>query len=322
MLPDLPYFSNIFNKIIMIFLQYLQVIIVCSVAYVAGVLTIIGSTASVLYARQQLPAPEEIHLPLPTWHSLTESVFRTRHLPELDQSHSEILQSNGHKVKRLNSTRSKESRQLENKTEPTEFRQSRQLSSSLQFPGFLTLVMIKDTVMHLVSGLHSKYSTNGHSKADSKLQTDDLSELGHDLNLEGQSVDSMDENIDESDVICSCGCCGQNLGYDKLCYNLTSSYGNVNNKQNEAHGHWNSNGPKLKLGHGQGHRNSQMDNMNCFPDFDCQCCCAVTPAQEWLRLSDNSDLLKAILPFHRIEEPFAGMTFGFGTSASVTAAAG
>ena len=300
--------------------------IVCSVAYVAGVLTIVGSTASVLYMRQQLPAPEEIHIPLPTWHRLTESVFRTRFLPEIDQSHSEILQTKAYKMKHVNSTGSKVSRQhgerleksVNGKARVAEFRQKRQLSGT----GFLTLVMLKDTVLQLVSGLYSKYSANGHSKDSSKLETDDLSELGHDLDPEADNVDSMDQNVDTSDVICSCGCCGQNSGYDKLCYNLTSPFANMN-KQNKAHGHWNSNGPKLKLGYDQGRRNSQMENMNCFPDFACQCCCAVTPSQEWVRPShDNSNLFKSTFPFHRIEEPFVGMTFGFGTSSSIAAAAG
>ena len=115
------------------------------------------------------------------------------------------------------------------------------------------------------------------------------------------------------------GAVDQLLGYDKLCYNLTSPF--ANNKRGNAHGHWNPNEPKLSLGHGHG--NSHMDNMitNCFPDFACQCCCAVTTTQEWApHLHDLSELLRSTLSFHRIEEPFAGMTFGFGTSPSMAAA--
>ena len=305
---------------------------VCSVAYVAGVLTIVGSTASVLYVRQQLPPPDTICPPLPSWHSLTESVFRAS-VPEIHESQPEILQSESSQVGQINSADSKESRPHGNETEATttssnksqntKLRKNSRQHSSLQFPGLLTLVMLKDTVLQFVAGVHSKYSTGGHSKNEQMDSTDlhgnDLDLSRNDLDLEPTTVVESADDDSLSGVICSCGCCGPTSGYDKLCYNLTSPF--ANNKQGHAHGRWNSIKPKLRSG--QGHMNSDMDytTTNCFPDFACQCCCAVTPTREWVpRSHDSSDLLRSTLSFHRIEEPFAGMTFGFGTSPSMAAA--
>ena len=297
---------------------------VCSVAYVAGVLTIVGSTATVLYVRQQLPAPDVVCPVLPSWHSVTESVSRAS-VPELGESPSDILQSESSQADQIYSIASQESRPNGNETETittstsdksrnTELRRKPRQHSSLQLPGLLTLVMLKDTVLQFAAGLHSKYSTSGHSRSE---QTDN-DDPGNDLHLEPTPIESAyDESL--SGVICSCGCCGPSSGYDKLCYNLTSPF--ANDRQGNAHEHWNPNEPKLSQGHGRGI--SHMDNMimNCFPDFACQCCCAVTTTQEWVPPShDPSDLFTSTLSFHRIEEPFAGMTFGFGTSPSMAAA--
>ena len=299
---------------------------VCSVAYVAGVLTIVGSTATVLYVRQRLPAPDVICLPLPSWHSVSESVFRAS-VPELLVSPPEILHSESSQTEQINSIASKEYRPNGNETETistsvgdksrntTLWRKPRQ-HSSLQLPGLLTLVMLKDTVLQFAADVHSKYSTSGHSKSEQQTDNDDSE---NDLDLEPNTIVESADDDSLSGVICSCGCCGPTSGYDQLCYNLTSPF--ANNKQGNAHGHWNPNEPKLSLGHGHG--NSHMDNMitNCFPDFACQCCCAVTTTQEWAPpLHDHSELLRSTLSFHQIEEPFAGMTFGFGTSPSMAAA--
>ena len=297
---------------------------VCSVAYVAGALTIVGSTATVLYVRQQLPAPDVVCPVLPSLHSVTESVFRSN-VPELGESPPDILQSGSSQTEQKNSIASKESRPNGNETDTTTtsisdksrntelWRKPRQ-HSNLQLPGLLTLVMLKDTVLQFAAGLHSKYSTSGHSRSE---QTDNV-DPGNDLDLEPATIESADDES-LSGVICSCGCCGPSSGYDKLCYNLTSPF--ANNRQGNALEHWNPNGPKLSQGHGHG--TSHMDNMimNCFPDFACQCCCAVTTSQEWVPPShDPSDLFRSTPSFHRIEEPFAGMTFGFGTSPSMAAA--
>ncbi len=360
-------------------LMLFQVVLVCCVAYVAGVLTVLGSTASVLYARQQLPGAERIVLPaLPAWcDRLTDSLHSWTGLGLTDplntwtgpglavstaaappktstQRHTSSTRENATSDPDANQS----TNPAENETEIPRIpfspphakssRSRRKLSESsgpLRLPGFLTLVMLKDTVFSFASSVVSTLSIgDAHSTTQNGNGENGHSDMDMKTDPEPEQRGNQDNSV-QDDVTCTCGCCGPDFGHDKLCYNLTQTRIPLHglplhsemDKNNDARG-------RVKFDRGKmnwpaGSPDTQTD---CPLDLTrCACCCAV-PRAEWVvpgeQRGDPGSRTRSPAwhgvpeptrtpawqrdppAWQRVEEPFAGMTFGFSTS--VVAAAG
>ncbi len=289
-----------------------QVVLVCSVAYVAGVLTIVASTASVLYVRQQLPAPERVSLSIP---SAWDATFQWPLIESEDDigQNKEIFQNDFNAKDGDGSDSSGQQQQNETSilrssgnVHNAEREPVQQQTSDFRLPGLLTLVMLKNSVLSFASNLGSTLSFGAeHSKenaAKAEIVVNDP-DPGH---------QPARHDVASSDVHCACGCCGHDFGFDKLCYNLSSDSQTKRLWSSDSYGPENMRQPPMTENWGR---------TDCPQDLDCQCCCAVDQGF-WSGSDDSTSQLTRTVPWHRVEEPFAGLTFGFGTSTSVVAAAG
>ena len=302
--------------------------VVCSMAYAAGVLTMVGSTASVMYAREQLPPIQTFDLDLPSIPNLSEPFFHFFPLFELEMligqdikpiEAPEIEQSSSDEdTKPDNQT----STQANPKPIPKAIHpaKKRHQSKGLQLPGFLTLVMLKDTVLGFASALYSKCSQN----AAQKEVVSKSRELGTitENNLDPTDPD-LDPELDTDKFFCSCGCCDSNSDYKMKCYNMTTfSPEKHSQRQNRIIEHWKSSNwpdPRVKPGHGHGHNIGNLDQAKeCDAKCVCQCCCPLL-SNAWNFPDPDLRNPQWTLSM-KVEEPFAGITWGFGTSSLVAAA--
>ncbi len=254
---------------------------VCSVAYMAGALTMVGSAVTLMYLRHHLPPPQAS-----VWTAtqiVTPSFISINSQPEMNiltntdedvQAKMEgnlplDLRSDG----RSNESENGATNDQENiDKNPAALSDLQQLSTGLHMPGFLTLVFLRDTVLQFVKATKEKY---GHTRS------------------EVHDVDSK-----QAEVVCSCGCCHGNVA--DRCFNVTDDDNHCNHRYCG-----NMNGRFWEMNTGLNCGQSQMEHSGvCGPDELCRCCCYINQ-----RLSPWQPSVLTVLP------PVHGIVLGFGTTA-------
>ncbi len=309
-----------------------QVMVVCSVAYAAGVLTMVASTASVMYTREQLPPIQSFDLNLPTIADLSEPFFhffprselqmligqdiKPIEAPEMEQNFFD------EDTEMDNKTSNQANSSTKPKSEAVAPTKKRHQSKGLQLPGFITLVMLKDTVLGFASAICSKYSQNpAQEEVESKSSKPDMI---MENDLEPTNPD-LDPELDTDKFFCSCGCCDSNSDFKMKCYNLTTFLPEKHSqRKSRLIEHWKSSDwpdPRVKVGRSHGHNFGNSDQeKECDAKCACQCCCPLL-TQAWNFPDSDPRNSRWTLLSMKVDEPFAGITWGYGTS-SLAAAAG
>ena len=287
---------------------------VCSVAYAAGAMTMVGSTMTLAYLRHNFPSHHQMavfnQMSTPQHSSLATVANAPMTPAQLDpEIDLDLTLGSDPDVDEDQNTTAQRSpgsvsmTTIQDHWDPSTAQPpdiGGQRRSSLGMSGFLTLAIIKDTVVQFVMGVNENVS-RGTSKSSVTMETHD-------------GIDDLRENgLSEGEVhvrgtlVCKCGCCTDKNSMNMRCRNITTGYGLDSNGYHGADADVN----RLSRLH-TGHRPNNgatlmMEKAPCGDETDCQCCC--DQAIGWFPW--QQDLAER----SRINQPFLDLPHGFGTTA-------
>ena len=264
---------------------------VCSVAYVAGVLTMVGSTMTLVSLQQNLPVQPLIPTrPITTTTTTTSDMTLPtprsveRNLGVADNQGLWSIEGNG-------SADNGKGQWQKTGREVVRTADDQNLKSTIGMSGLLTLAFIKDTVVQFVMAMKNE-DRNGVASVRS----------------ETVNADEVVSGNSEDDVVCTCGCCEGPVDQLRHCVNVSFDH-NEHGYRNFQMDNLNSNRLWARHRHPVGHiKNTRHDVEGCDALSGSRCCCR--PLLPW---QPNRSL--GTVKQSNLEKPFHNVVLGFGTTA-------
>jgi len=225
-----------------VLLDICKVMMVCSVAYVAGSTIVLSSVLTLNYVKHNIPANIQPNL-MPFVPLLSDSK---------DDDSSDVQRSTSCNTRSEYCTDGSDDTLTQRQTNSKEIEDSDSMDLPSQLPGFLTLVMIKDALLQFAVGVRDNIRRDHHRHMNQEFEFD----------------------FYPSQLTCMCGCCPPNVkGH---CQNVTSFEQStpplqVHSKNKHGLGLW-----KLNRLEGQGKENHADTFGTCDRPGKCrlfQCCC-------------------------------------------------